>query len=286
MKELVIVSGKGGTGKTSLTACFSALAESRVTADCDVDAADLHLILNPKVKHEDNFTGGFRAEIKNDICTECGKCIELCRFDAINEDYEMDRISCEGCGVCAYFCPEDAIEMIQKISGKWFVSDTRFGRFIHAKLGIAEENSGKLVALVRRLANINAKKDENELVIVDGSPGIGCPVISSITGTDYVLIVTEPTLSGKHDLERVVKLTKYFGIKSGICINKFDLNLRLSKEIVDFCKKNELDFLGKIPYDNIFIDAMIEGKSVIEYSNGKISKIITDIWERILEKLR
>ena len=285
MKELVILSGKGGTGKTSLAASFSALAENRVIADCDVDAADLHLILSPKIKHKDNFTGGFLAEIDKDKCTACGKCIELCRFDSINSDYVVDKIICEGCGVCAYFCPEKAIEMKQTISGKWFVSDTRFGRFIHAELGIAEENSGKLVALVKRIANINAKKNNDNLIIVDGSPGIGCPVISSTTGADYILIVTEPTLSGMHDLDRIARLTKHFKIKSGVCINKYDLNLSVSEKIEAYCKDNNLDFLGKIHYDDIFIKAMIDGKSVVEYSNGSVVVLIKQIWQKILKKL-
>ena len=286
MKELVVVSGKGGTGKTSLVACFAALAEKKVMADCDVDAADLHLILNPVIKRKETFSGGFSAVINKDKCIECGKCIELCKFDAVSEDYEIDKISCEGCGVCAYFCPEKAIDMIQNISGEWYISDTRFGKFVHAKLGIAEENSGKLVAIVRRIARIIAKMETSELVVVDGSPGIGCPVISSITGADYVLIVTEPTLSGKHDLDRMAKLTNHFKVRTGVCINKFDLNLNVTEEIEKFCNDNSFDFLGKIPYDDVFIKAMINRKSVVEYSNDKTSEIVQNIWNIIAGQLK
>jgi len=285
MKELVIISGKGGTGKTSLVACFAALASKSVIADCDVDAADLHLILHPVIKHKDIFKGGFKAIINSEKCTECGECIDLCRYDAIRQDYTIDKISCEGCGVCEYFCPENAIDMVENISGEWYVSDTRFGRFVHSRLGIAEENSGKLVALIRRIAKIIAEEDKCELVIVDGSPGIGCPVISSITGADYTIIVTEPTLSGKHDLERVVELTKHFNVDAGICVNKYDLNLNITDEIERYCKEKGLQFLNKIPYNDVFIEAMIEGKSVIEYSNGEVSEVIRNMWKKISEKL-
>ncbi len=285
MKELVIVSGKGGTGKTSITACFSSLAENSVTADCDVDAADLHLILNPDIKHRSVFKGGFKARINSDACTECGKCLELCRYDAIKDNFEIDELSCEGCGVCAYFCPEGAIDMIQQISGEWFVSDTRFGKFIHAKLGIGEENSGKLVALVRKIAKINAQKDGNNVIIVDGSPGIGCPVISSITGADYVLIITEPTLSGRHDLERIAELIKHFKVKGGVCINKYDLNERISGDIEKYCNENGLSFIGRVPYDDVFTKAMVARQCVVEYTQNGISRTIKEIWNKVNQEL-
>lgn len=286
MKELIVVSGKGGTGKTSLTACFTNLAENCITADCDVDAADLHLIFKPEIKHRSDFKGGFKAEVDKSKCSECGNCVEVCRYDAIGDKFEIDDLSCEGCGVCAYFCPEDAIDMIQQISGQWFVSDTRFGKFVHAKLGIGEENSGKLVALVRRIARINAQENGNDIIIVDGSPGIGCPVISSITGADYVLIVTEPTLSGKHDLERIASLVKHFKINAGVCINKYDLNEKMSGEIEMSCRAGGLDFLGRIPYDDMFTKAMVQGKTVIEYSPGETSMVIKNMWENIYRELK
>jgi MinD superfamily P-loop ATPase len=285
MKELIVISGKGGTGKTSLTACFASLAEKCVIADCDVDAADLHLILNPAIRYRDLFKCGFKARINKEKCIECGKCVEICRFSAIDENYRVDDISCEGCGVCEYFCPENAIDLIENVSGEWYVSETRFGMFVHAKLGIAEENSGKLVALVRSVAKINAKKDNCNILIVDGAPGIGCPVISSITGADYVLIVTEPTLSGRHDLIRVAKLTKHFTVRTGVCINKYDLNENISHEIELFCKGNNIDFLGKIPYSEVFVEAMVARKSVIEYSDGELSKNIKSIWNKIRDEL-
>ncbi|GAG12547.1 unnamed protein product, partial [marine sediment metagenome] len=217
MKELVVISGKGGTGKTSIVAAFASLVKNAVFADCDVDAADLHLVLEPKIMQKSDFSGGKRAAIVAEKCSGCGKCQELCRFDAIHlngegnnvvdKTFTVDSIACEGCKVCVEFCPVDAIEFNDCINGQWFISDTRFGPMVHAKLGIAEENSGKLVTLIRKEAKRIATEEEKDLIIIDGSPGIGCPVIASITGAELVLIITEPTLSGKHDLGRVADLT-------------------------------------------------------------------------------
>ncbi len=282
MKELTIISGKGGTGKTSVTAAFAALAESKVMADCDVDAADLHLILNPKVKQREEFSGGSIAYIDEEKCTQCNKCREVCQFNAITEDFVVDPISCEGCSVCVHFCPVDAIDFREQINGEWFISDTRFGPMVHAKLGIAEENSGKLVTLVRRQAKKLAEDSNSEFIIIDGAPGVGCPVISSITGVDAVMIVTEPTRSGLHDLERVMQLSAgHFGITTMVCVNKYDLNSDISDQIEKMCKKENVHFVGKIPYDTSITKAMVEQKSIIEYSNGTVSREIKKIWDRV-----
>ena len=282
MKELIIISGKGGTGKTSITACFAALAKNKVMADCDVDAADLHLILEPRVKLREDFAGGKAASINEDSCTECGKCLEVCRFNAISDDFVVDKISCEGCGVCVYFCPEKAIDFQENTSGEWFISETRFGPMVHARLGIAQENSGKLVTLVRHQARLIAEKEGKDLIIVDGAPGIGCPVISSITGADCVLVVTEPTLSGIHDMERVVSLAAHFGIKTLICVNKFDINPGMTREIEAYCRIKGLGFIGRIHFDTIVTEAMVHRKTVIEYSDGVVTKEIRNIWENII----
>ncbi|GAH53639.1 unnamed protein product, partial [marine sediment metagenome] len=228
MKELVIVSGKGGTGKTSVVAAFAALAESKVLADCDVDAADLHLVLEPTILTREDFSGGSCARIEAENCTACGKCQEVCRFEAIScngpanegveKTYSVDPIACEGCGVCSLVCPTEAVIFEPVVNGQWYISETRHGPMVHAKLGIAQENSGKLVSLVRNQAKKIAEEQALNLVIIDGSPGIGCPVIASITGADLVLVVTEPTLSGQHDLERVSQLTRHFGIKTLVSV--------------------------------------------------------------------
>lgn len=282
MQEIVIISGKGGTGKTTVTAAFASLAQNKVMADCDVDAADLHLILNPKIKHQEDFRSGKTAYIRQDDCIDCGKCLEVCQFEAISSDYVVDPISCEGCGVCVWFCPVNTIDFKDNVSGQWFISDTRFGPMIHAKLGIAEENSGKLVTLVRRQAKLLAEKENLDYIIIDGAPGVGCPVISSITGANTVLIVTEPTLSGVHDLKRVVELSsKHFNIKTFVCVNKFDLNLDITENIKNFCKENNIHFAGQIPYDNDVTKAMINGKNIIEYSDGKTAEVIKNIWKNL-----
>ncbi|MDZ7262154.1 MAG: ATP-binding protein [candidate division KSB1 bacterium] len=284
MKELVIISGKGGTGKTSLAASFAALAQNKVLADCDVDAADLHLILAPNIQHREDFYGGKKAFINQDKCTECGKCLEVCRFEAISADFVVDPISCEGCGVCVYFCPVQAIDFNENRSGERFISETRFGPMVHARLGVAEENSGKLVTLVRRQARLIAEKYGKELIIVDGAPGVGCPVIASITGADAVLVVTEPTLSGVHDLERVVSLAAgHFNIKTFVCVNKYDLNLAMTDRIEAYCRDKAIYFAGRIPYDDVVTEAMIHGKSVVEYSAGRTVEAIKKIWESMLE---
>ena len=251
-------------------------------ADCDVDAADLHLILEPRVKLREDFAGGKTASINKDSCTECGKCLEVCRFDAISDDFVVDKISCEGCGVCVYFCPEKAIDFQENTSGEWFISETRFGPMVHARLGIAQENSGKLVTLVRHQARLIAEKEGKDLIIVDGAPGIGCPVISSITGADCVLVVTEPTLSGIHDMERVVSLAAHFGIKTLICVNKFDINPGMTREIEAYCRIKGLGFIGRIHFDTIVTEAMVHRKTVIEYSDGVVTKEIRNIWENII----
>lgn len=272
MKELVVISGKGGTGKTSIVASLAALAENKVMVDCDVDAADLHLVLNPKTVYKEDFYAGKIAKIDPDKCTSCGKCKDLCRFK-----------NCEGCSVCAYFCPNSAIEMIDKKSGEWFESDTRFGKLVHAKLGIAEDNSGKLVTKIRNHARLTAKRENADLIIVDGSPGVGCPVIASISGASLVVIITEPTLSGLHDLERVYQLTKHFKIPAKVIVNKFDINPKVANQIESFCKENRIDLLGKIRYSRDFTNAMINEQTLVEYSNNEISVQLREIWEKLNE---
>lgn len=282
----MIISGKGGTGKTSITAAFAALAENQVIADCDVDAADLHLILEPEVKYREDFRGGRTASIDKNLCTQCGKCIEVCRFDAISKDFVVDNISCEGCGVCVYFCPVKAIDFPERIVGEWFISETRFGPMVHAKLGIAQENSGKLVTTVRRNAGLIAEKENKDLIIIDGAPGVGCPVIASIGGADCVLIVTEPTLSGVHDMKRVVELANHFNIKTAACVNKFDLNPQITEQIETYCVANGVDFMGKIHFDHVVTKAMVQKKSVVEYSDGVVAREIKDVWENVKNVLR
>lgn len=282
MKEIVIISGKGGTGKTTITAAFASLAKNKVMADCDVDAADLHLILSPEIQHEEDFYSGKTAVIRENDCTECGKCVEVCQFAAISPDFVVDPVACEGCGVCVYFCPACAIDFKDNLSGRWFISNTRFGPMVHAKLGIAQENSGKLVTLVRRQAKLLAEQQNADYIIVDGAPGIGCPVISSITGANAVLVVTEPTLSGRHDLERVVSLAAdHFHIPTFVCVNKFDLNEEMTDQIESFCRNRNIGFVGKIPYDTVVTEAMVQAKTIIEFSDGVIAKEIRNVWEEI-----
>jgi len=286
MKEIIVISGKGGTGKTSLISAFASLAENKVLCDADVDAADLHLIMNPNVIQRSDFQSGNTAVINKDPCTECGLCREMCRFNAISAEYDVNPIDCEGCGVCVYFCPESAIDFPENTCGEWFVSDTRFGPMVHARLGIAEENSGKLVTLVRQEARKLAEGKNLDLILTDGPPGVGCPVIASIGGASAVLIVTEPTVSGKHDMERVAQLAAHFKIPALVCVNKFDLNLELTREIENYAEEKEIACLGRIPFDPIFTKAMIQAQTVFEYNGqSNVGDAIRGTWQRLAEKL-
>ena len=280
MKELVIISGKGGTGKTSLTASFAHLAKNSIVCDADVDAADLHLLLAPDIQQQSDFKGGGVAEINPDICSQCGTCLDLCRFDAITPEFAVDDIKCEGCGVCVYFCPEKAILFNEKTCGQWFISETRLGPMVHARLGIAEENSGKLVTLVRQQARKLAEERKMGLLITDGPPGIGCPVIASLGGADAVLIVTEPTVSGLHDLERVAQLAGHFKVPAMVCINKFDLNSDQTAAIKQYAEKNDLFVAGEVPFDPKFVEAMINKQTLVEYDPlSDTTKAIKKIWD-------
>lgn len=295
MQEIVVISGKGGTGKTSIVASFAALAGNIVIADGDVDAADLHLLLQPEVKEKYDFSGGKLASISAQQCIGCGKCMEVCNFnaaalngpanDVVEKTYTIDPISCEGCGVCFHFCPANAIEFKDAVNGQWFISDTRFGPMVHAKLGPAQENSGKLVSLIRKQAKQIATDSNKDLIIVDGSPGLGCPVIASITGADFVLVVTEPSMSAQHDLDRVIELTEHFKIPTSVCINKYDINPDLAREIELKAKHKKIAVIGKIPYDTAVTHAQIAGKSITEYSNGNLSNQIKSLWKAILDTL-
>jgi len=285
MKQIVIISGKGGTGKTVITGAFAALAEYKVMADCDVDAADLHLLLNPKIKNSHTFRGGITAFTHKELCEGCGACRAVCRFEAVREDFTIDPISCEGCAFCHFVCPQNAIEMKVNTSGKWFVSDTRFGPLVHAKLGIAEENSGKLVSLVRQKAKEIAEEKNYKWVIIDGSPGIGCPVIASITGVDCAVIVVEPTLSGLHDAERVVGVTKHFNVPVKVIINKYDLNCGMTEKIERWFKDKNIQILGKVVFNKAVVKSVVEGKTIIEYSNNQVTKTLRNIWRLLKEEL-
>ncbi len=296
MKELVVISGKGGTGKTSIVGSFAALANNAVLADCDVDAADLHLLLQPDVKQTYDFCGGKSAVITKEKCIGCGKCKEVCNFDAvvfngptndaIRKTYTIDSIACEGCGVCVRFCPVGAIDFKDVINGRLFISEMRFGPMVHARLRPAQENSGKLVSLIRKEAKRTAAEQNKDLIIVDGSPGIGCPVIASISGADLVLAVTEPTISGQHDLDRVVELTEHFRIPTAVCINKCDINPEITKEIEKKSSEKNLRVVGKIAYDIAVTKAQVAAKSIVEYSGNDLKDQIVSLWESVLNMLK
>ena len=286
MKELVIISGKGGTGKTSLVGAFASLAKNKVLCDADVDAADLHLLMEPQVGEHHDFQGGNTAVINPDLCTGCGLCRDLCRWDAISEDFIVDSLECEGCGVCYYFCPEKAIDFPLNTCGEWYVSDTRFGPMVHARLGIAEENSGKLVTLVRQEAKKLAEKRGLSLIMTDGPPGVGCPVIASIGNASAVVIVTEPTVSGRHDMERVAQLAAHFNVPAMMCVNKFDLNPEQTKGIEAFAIEKNIHVLGRIPFDPVFTRSMVQGQTIFEYDgDSDTCQIVKDVWGRITEVL-
>ena len=285
MKEVVVLSGKGGTGKTSIVGSFAALAQSKVLADCDVDAADLYLLLKPINQQKHEFWSGQVAVIDEQRCTQCGLCQDECRFDAI-KDFKVDPISCEGCGFCLQICPDEAITMKENLSGHWFISDTKYGPLAHARLGIAQENSGKLVALVRQQAKLIAEKQGLDYIISDGPPGIGCPVISSLSGANLALLVTEPTLSGIHDLERVLGVCHHFDIPALICINKYDINEDNTRQIENYCRSQGVEVASKIPFDNVVTEAVVHGLPVVEYTQNSVARQIKALWQAVSTVLR
>ncbi len=281
MKELTIISGKGGTGKTSVTAAFAFLAANRVVVDADVDAANLFLTLPHTTIQKESFLGGSLAEIDPAICTECGECLERCQFDAISTDFVVDPIACEGCGVCVHYCPMDAIAFEQLTCGERFLSTTPNGPMVHARLGIAQENSGMLVSLLRRQAREIAIENDIPMIIVDGPPGIGCPVIASVTNADAVLIVTEPSMSGMHDMERVKRLADQMRVPAFLCINKADLNQEKADLMKGFARENNIRFAGSIPFDRVVTASMNAGKSLVEFSQGPGSQAVQEVWQNV-----
>ncbi|HOW72306.1 MAG TPA: 4Fe-4S binding protein [Phycisphaerae bacterium] len=333
MKELVIISGKGGTGKTSVAASFAALADRPVIADCDVDAADLHLLLSPQVRERHEFRCGHEATIRQELCIGCGLCLTHCRYGAVVrasdaglvptgrvpsancEDcdscerscpakvldmiramreaggdmevgaYAIDPVACEGCGVCVRVCPTQAIGFRERVCGEWMISDTRCGPLVHARLGIAAENSGKLVSTVRTEARRVAEEQGCSLIIVDGPPGIGCPVIASITGAAFVLAVTEPTPSGEHDLKRVAQLTRHFDMPLAVCVNKWDLNAEMSNRIEAYCRDESIALAGRVRYDPVFTHAQVRGRTVVEAVNGGVAEDVRGLWVAVRTEL-
>lgn len=285
MKELVVISGKGGTGKTSVLGALAALADNAILADCDVDAANLHVLLKPRILTRMEFSGGKIAHIDPDKCSTCGICRTVCRFDAITSEFIVDEIACEGCGVCVWNCPEEAISFEAHINGEWFISTTRFGDMVHARLGIAEENSGKLVTLVRNEAKKMAQSQGNDFLLVDGPPGTGCPVIAAIGGADAVLIVVEPTLSAIHDMQRVIKLARHFDVPASVAINKNDLNTELTEHIKSFCEKEHLPVVGQIPYDLDIVRAQMNGQTIVEFGNELLKRHFVDLWHNLQKQL-
>jgi MinD superfamily P-loop ATPase len=290
MKQLVVLSGKGGTGKTSVTAAFAHLAfaddgYSAVLADVDVDAANLELVLEPKNLEIHDFTGGSSAIINQAACSGCGRCVEVCRFDAVVEQdgaFDIDPVACDGCAACVYQCPEEAIQMQEQAAGKWFRSDSRYGPLFHAALRPAQDNSGKLVTIVKQNARLLALDKDRDLVLVDGPPGIGCPVISAVSGADLALIVAEPSCSGVHDMHRALQTTDHFHVRSMVCINKADLYPASSEEIEAHCLDNGIQFAGRIPFDPVVTEAMVQGQPVTAYQpDTPASLALRAVWEEI-----
>jgi MinD superfamily P-loop ATPase len=285
VKEIVILSGKGGTGKTSIVGSFAALAKNKVLVDCDVDAADLHLLLQPVFREKHEFWSGQTAFIDEDKCKKCSLCAGHCRFEAF-KGIRVDPVSCEGCGFCFQICPVKAITMKENLAGHWFISDTKYGNLVHGRLGTAQENSGKMVATVRKEARHIAERDNLDFIISDGPPGIGCPVISSLSGTNLAVLVTEPTLSGIHDLERVLEVCRHFEVPALVCINKYDLNEENTRQIENYCRDEKIEVAARIPFDNVVTEAMIKGVPVVEFSDGKVSQEIKQLWGRVGETLK
>jgi MinD superfamily P-loop ATPase len=282
MKQITILSGKGGTGKTTITASFAVLANDAVLADCDVDAPDLHMLLHPRIIETKEFRGSKLAVIEETKCVQCGLCREKCRFDAITEKLEVAPFACEGCGVCTIVCPVDAITLNERISGHAYISKTEYGWMAHAMLSPGESNSGKLVTLVRQNAKILAQREKNDMIIIDGPPGIGCPVIASVTGVDIGVIVTEPTMSGIHDLERALQMLKHFNVPPIVCINMYDLNKENTGKIVRFCEESGIKVAGKIPFNPIVTKAMVNGKPILEYEpESDVAQEIRKAWKKL-----
>jgi MinD superfamily P-loop ATPase len=283
MKELVVISGKGGTGKTSLAASFAVLAKRSVMADCDVDAADLHLLLHPDIKQKEVFISGTAPMRVDTLCVKCGKCSRLCRYNAIGPDYHIDHFACEGCGVCADNCPQKAIVMKEKERGEIFISETSWGPMVHAQLGIGEENSGKMVTRVRKLAREIAQVQNISLIIADGSPGIGCPVIASIGGCSLAIVVCEPTVSGLHDTRRVLEMTGHFKVPAALVINKSDLNPEAAESLKRLCGEHSIPLLGEIRYNRKFNEAIVRGTPLVEMLGKGGTEEIGEIWDKIMD---
>jgi MinD superfamily P-loop ATPase len=295
MKQLVILSGKGGTGKTSVAAAFAHLAAAgpdplrAVLADADVDAANLELVLSPDVLEKQEFIGGKAAVIEREKCVGCGICRDVCRFDAVSANggiYEVDPIACEGCAVCFYRCPEEAIRMEEQLAGHWLRSDSRYGPLFHAELRPAQENSGKLVTLLKQQARLLARDERYDLLIVDGPPGIGCPVISAAAGADLVLVVSEPTAAGIHDMERVLATAGHFGVPALVCVNKADLYPEGAARIEEFCRNRGIEMAGRIPFDVVVTEAMVHGQPVTAYQpDGEVAQALRAVWAGVRDEL-
>ena len=285
MHEILVISGKGGTGKTSLTAAFAHLAADPVICDLDVDAPDLHLLLKPERLETHEFFSGFEARINPEKCEVCGTCQEMCRYDAVlpgNPHPVIDPLKCEGCKVCVQFCPADAVDFTSRHCGRWYISGTRFGTMVHAQLFPAQENSGRLVAVLRKKAQELAKAQGRRIILADGPPGIGCPVISALSGVHLAVIVTEPTPSGLHDMERIADLCGHFGIRTAAVINKCDLNAAMAERIQDHCSKKSITVVAQLPHDPAFVHAMVRAQAVTESGDSALAQNIKTAWANIL----
>ncbi len=294
MREIVVISGKGGTGKTSVAAALASVMQNIVIADCDVDAADLHLLAAPRVRRQGGFYGNRKAFLNGDLCEHSGMCYAKCPFDAVviestGDDgkcvYAINSFACDGCGICAHFCPAGAIELKEVVNGTWYISETRFGTLVHAKLEPGEDNSGMLVTLLREKARRIAKEEGNNTVLIDGSPGIGCPVISSLTGASFALIIAEPTISGLHDFKRIAELVRQFSIPAAVCVNKYDLNPDSTVEIETAAQGMNIGVLTKIPFDRTVIDALVQGKTILEFNDGPAGAAMREVARGVKEYL-